>query len=74
MVLLLLLPGHAWLVVAGGFLLLGLVVAASVPIAGLPLRLLVALGYVPFYVAWKVLLLPRTLAASRSKRWVRTAR
>jgi cellulose synthase/poly-beta-1,6-N-acetylglucosamine synthase-like glycosyltransferase len=67
-------PGSSWMIVAGAWLLLGLVVVASVPIAGLPLSLLGALFYVPFYVLWKLLLLPRTLAASRSKRWVRTAR
>lgn len=71
---LLFVPGHAWLVVAAGWSLLGLVVVASVPISGLPLHLLAALLYVPVYVLWKLLLLPRTLIASRSKRWVRTAR
>jgi 1,2-diacylglycerol 3-beta-glucosyltransferase len=72
--LLLFVPGSAWMVVAAGWLLLGAVVVASVPIAGLPARLLGALCYVPFYVLWKLLLLPRTFVASRSKRWVRTAR
>jgi cellulose synthase/poly-beta-1,6-N-acetylglucosamine synthase-like glycosyltransferase len=71
---LLFVPGSAWVVVAAGWVMLGAVVVASVPIAGLPLRLLGALFYVPFYVLWKLLLLPRTFAASRSKRWVRTAR
>ena len=72
--LLLFVPGSAWMVVAAGWLLLGAMVIVSVPIAGLPLRLLGALLYVPFYVLWKLLLLPRTFAASRSKRWIRTAR
>jgi cellulose synthase/poly-beta-1,6-N-acetylglucosamine synthase-like glycosyltransferase len=67
-------PGHAWLVVLFGWFLLGLVVVLSVPLAGLPVSLLGALFYVPVYVAWKLLLLPRTLAASRSKRWIRTTR
>jgi cellulose synthase/poly-beta-1,6-N-acetylglucosamine synthase-like glycosyltransferase len=74
LVVLLFVPGSSWLVVAGGWALLGLVIALSVPLAGLPLRLLGALLYVPFYVLWKLALLPRTIIASRSKRWVRTAR
>ena len=72
--LLLLVPGHAWMVVAAGWALLGAVVVASVPIAGLPAHLLAALCYVPFFVLWKLVLLPRTIIASRSKRWIRTAR
>jgi 1,2-diacylglycerol 3-beta-glucosyltransferase len=67
-------PGASWLVVAAGWGLLGVVVVMSVPIAGLPLSLLGALFYVPFYVLWKLVLLPRTIIASRSKAWVRTAR
>lgn len=71
---LLLVPGPAWLVLLSGWFVLGTVVVASVPIARLPLHLLGALFYVPFYVLWKLLLLPRTVIASRSKRWIRTAR
>lgn len=71
---LLFVPGPGWMIVAAGWLLLGVVIVASVPLAGLPLRLLGALVYVPFYVLWKLLLLPRTIIASRSKRWIRTAR
>ena len=74
LVLLWFVPGASWLVVVAGWVVLGVVVVISVPIAGLPLRLLTALLYVPFYVLWKLLLLPRTVIASRSKRWVRTAR
>jgi cellulose synthase/poly-beta-1,6-N-acetylglucosamine synthase-like glycosyltransferase len=68
------LPGPAWLLVLAGWAALGLYVVASVFVVGLPVSNLLALVYVPFYVAWKVLLLPKTVAASRSKRWVRTSR
>jgi cellulose synthase/poly-beta-1,6-N-acetylglucosamine synthase-like glycosyltransferase len=68
------LPGQAWIVVLAGWAILGIFVVLGVLVAGLPARTLLALGYVPFYVVWKLVLLPRTLAASRSKRWVRTAR
>jgi hypothetical protein len=68
------LPGEAWMVIVLGWMVLGAYIVMAVVLAGLPARTLLALGYVPFYVAWKVLLLPRTIAASRSKRWVRTAR
>lgn len=62
------------MVMGVGWTALAIYVVASVPIVGLPLRLLGALVYVPLYVAWKVVLLPATIVSSRSKRWVRTAR
>jgi len=61
-------------VVVLGWVALGVYVVASVPIVGLPLRLWLALLYVPFYVVWKIALLPATIVSSRSKRWVRTSR
>lgn len=64
----------AFVVMAAGWLSLAVYVVASVPIVGFPLSLLGALVYVPFYVAWKVLLLPATIVSSRSKRWIRTSR
>lgn len=69
-----LLPGYAWMVILFGWGLLGTYIALSVLMVGLPLRTFLALAYVPFYVLWKLILLPKTWAASRSKRWVRTAR
>jgi cellulose synthase/poly-beta-1,6-N-acetylglucosamine synthase-like glycosyltransferase len=69
-----LLPGDAHLVLVGAWVLLGGYVVLSVPLAGLPLKTFLALAYVPVYVLWKIALLPRTWIASRSKRWIRTAR
>lgn len=68
------LPGQAWALIVGGWAMLGSYIVISVPMVGLPLKTFLALAYVPFYVLWKVILLPRTWAASRSKRWIRTAR
>jgi cellulose synthase/poly-beta-1,6-N-acetylglucosamine synthase-like glycosyltransferase len=54
---------------------LGLHVVAAAIVGRLPLRHFVALVYAPFYVAWKICLLPATLAAAaRDHPWVRTAR
>jgi cellulose synthase/poly-beta-1,6-N-acetylglucosamine synthase-like glycosyltransferase len=69
-----LLPGDAYLVLIAAWALLGGYVVLSVPLAGLPLKTFFALAYVPIYVIWKIALLPKTWIASRSKRWVRTAR
>ncbi len=57
-----------------GFVLLSFHVAATVPLAKLPLRTFVDLCSVPFYVLWKVALLPLVWARRRSKTWVRAER
>lgn len=69
-----LLPGQSYVILLGAWALLTSYVVISVPVAGLPLKTFLALAYVPIYVAWKIALIPRTWIASRSKRWVRTAR
>lgn len=69
-----LLPGYSYAILIAGWLMLGTYIVLSVFLAGLPLKTFLALGYVPIYVLWKLALLPKTWAASRSKRWVRTAR
>ena len=68
------LPGYGYTILIAGWLMLGGYIVLSVFIAGLPPKTFLALAYVPIYVLWKIALLPRTWAASRSKRWVRTAR
>jgi cellulose synthase/poly-beta-1,6-N-acetylglucosamine synthase-like glycosyltransferase len=70
----LLLPGEAYVILIAAWALLTSYVVVSVPLAGLPLKTFLALAYVPVYVAWKIALIPRTFIASRSKRWIRTAR
>jgi hypothetical protein len=69
-----LLPGHSYVILIAAWALLTSYVVISVPLAGLPLKTFLALAYVPIYVAWKIALIPRTFIASRSKRWIRTAR
>jgi cellulose synthase/poly-beta-1,6-N-acetylglucosamine synthase-like glycosyltransferase len=50
-------------------------VVAAARVGGVPIRNLAAILYVPFYIAWKILLLPVTLAkAGRESPWLRTAR
>jgi 1,2-diacylglycerol 3-beta-glucosyltransferase len=69
-----LLPGYGYTILIAGWLMLGTYIVLSVFLSGLPLKTFLALAYVPIYVLWKIALLPKTWAASRSKRWVRTAR
>jgi cellulose synthase/poly-beta-1,6-N-acetylglucosamine synthase-like glycosyltransferase len=57
-----------------GFLLLGFHVVSSIPVAKLPLQTFFDLALVPFYVGWKVALIPLIWARRRSKTWVRAAR
>jgi cellulose synthase/poly-beta-1,6-N-acetylglucosamine synthase-like glycosyltransferase len=48
---------------------------AAAVVCRLPVRHLLALAFAPLYVAWKIVLLPATLAAAaREHPWVRTAR
>lgn len=70
----LVLPGYGYAILLAGWAMLGAYVVLSVFLAGLPLKTFLALAYVPAYVLWKLALLPKTWAASRSKRWIRTAR
>jgi 1,2-diacylglycerol 3-beta-glucosyltransferase len=69
-----LLPGYGWSILVAGWAMLGMYIVLAVLLSGLPLKTFLALAYVPIYVLWKIALLPKTWAASRSKRWVRTAR
>jgi len=69
-----LLPGYAWTILVAGWAMLGMYIVLSVLLSGLPLKTFLALAYVPIYILWKLALIPKTWAASRSKRWVRTAR
>ena len=66
-----------WARVAGcaGLAVIALHVVAAAIVGRLPLSRLLVLGCAPFYVAWKLCLLPATLAAAaRDHPWVRTAR
>jgi cellulose synthase/poly-beta-1,6-N-acetylglucosamine synthase-like glycosyltransferase len=73
---LLLLPlDWARLIGLGGLAVLGLHVLAATIVCRLPASRLLLLACAPFYVAWKILLLPATVAAAaRDHPWVRTAR
>ena len=67
----------SWAPVIGfaGLLIVALHIAIAARVGGLSYRHLLALLFVPFYILWKVLLIPGTLAtASRHSPWVRTAR
>ena len=58
-----------------GLAVIALHVVAAAIVCRLPLRQLLVLACAPFYVAWKICLLPATLAAAaRDHPWVRTAR
>ena len=58
-----------------GLAVIALHLCAAIRVGGGGLRDLAVLGAAPFYVAWKVALLPRLFRASRSNTaWVRTAR
>lgn len=58
-----------------GLAVLGLHVLAATIVCRLPASRLLLLAVAPFYVAWKILLLPATVAAAaRDHPWVRTAR
>jgi cellulose synthase/poly-beta-1,6-N-acetylglucosamine synthase-like glycosyltransferase len=66
-----------WARAAGlaGLAVLALHVVAAIVVCRLPPARLLVLACAPFYVAWKILLLPATLAAAaREHPWVRTAR
>jgi 1,2-diacylglycerol 3-beta-glucosyltransferase len=58
----------------GGLTLLTFHVGVTIPLAKLPLRTFWDLMSVPFYVCWKVALLPLVWARRRSKTWVRAER
>jgi len=74
--LLLLLPfGWSRALGAATLAVLALHAGAAALVCRLPLRQVLVLGLAPLYVAWKVFLLPATLAAAaREHPWVRTAR
>jgi len=58
-----------------GLAVLALHVLAATIVCRLPLSRLLLLAVAPFYVAWKIVLLPATVAAAaRDHPWVRTAR
>jgi cellulose synthase/poly-beta-1,6-N-acetylglucosamine synthase-like glycosyltransferase len=66
-----------WARLAGlaGLAVLALHVLAATIVCRLPASRLLLLACAPFYVAWKILLLPATVAAAaRDHPWVRTAR
>jgi cellulose synthase/poly-beta-1,6-N-acetylglucosamine synthase-like glycosyltransferase len=58
----------------GGLALLTFHVAVTIPVAKLPFRTFLDLLSVPFYVCWKIALLPLVWARRRSKTWVRAER
>lgn len=71
----LLLPGASRIYALIAIAIVGLHVLAALIVGRLSWRHLTALFSVPFYIAWKLLLLPLTLAsAKRGSAWVRTAR
>jgi cellulose synthase/poly-beta-1,6-N-acetylglucosamine synthase-like glycosyltransferase len=51
-----------------------LYLVVALALVGAPLRVYVALGMAPLYIAWKVGLYARSLVSGRSGAWVRTAR
>ncbi len=66
-----------WARLAGvaGLAVLALHVLAAMIVCRLPASRMLLLACAPFYVAWKILLLPATVAAAaRDHPWVRTAR
>lgn len=63
-----------WILGFPGIFLVALHVVLSIPVAKLPLRTFFDLGLVPFYIAWKLALLPMIWARRRSKTWVRAQR
>ncbi len=66
-----------WARVVGGagIVVIALHVVAAAIVGRLPLSRLLVLGCAPFYIVWKLCLLPATLAAAaRDHPWVRTAR
>ena len=65
----------ARLIGLAGLAVLALHVLAATIVCRLPLSRLLLLAVAPFYVAWKIVLLPATVAAAaRDHPWVRTAR
>jgi len=65
----------ARIVGGAGLAIVALHVVAAARVGGLRATKLLILGLAPFYVAWKLCLLPATLAAAaRDHPWVRTAR
>jgi hypothetical protein len=66
-----------WALIAGlvGLSIVALHIVVAARVGGLSARHLLALIFVPFYLVWKVLLIPATIAtAKRHSPWVRTAR
>ena len=47
---------------------------SAVPLTGMPMRNLYDLAGVPFFLIWKLLLLPRIWRERKSKVWIRTER
>jgi cellulose synthase/poly-beta-1,6-N-acetylglucosamine synthase-like glycosyltransferase len=66
--------GLSTVLIATAIAALGFNLLAAVPLAGLPADALMDLAGAPFFLLWKISLLPRIWRDRNSKKWIRTDR